>query len=333
MTPSLSWRAATVLAAVLLSLAASVSPVAFAQDSPATADDLLERAIRLREQRRDAEALPLFRRAFEMWPSPRTEAQLGLASQAVGDWASAYRHLAAALAARTDPWIAARRAPLEEALGVVRASVGLVTLSGAPPDTEVRVGGRAVARLPQAAPIAVAPGVVTLELVATGYLRRAITVRAVAGQHVTHEAELALDPAAASSAGSAPPPAVLDDAPIAPRRRRRSAPSRGPFWAWIAAGTAVAMAGGAAIAWWRADEAYGDLENGCGRSRTCTDAQIDDSGARSAVTWTNVLLVGSAAMAAGAVVLFIVEPSDGEPDDARAHIGVGAGSVQVRGRF
>ncbi|MCC7535391.1 MAG: hypothetical protein IT379_04225, partial [Deltaproteobacteria bacterium] len=325
---------ATLLVLGLAALASSTG-AARAQDSPSTADDLLEQAIRLREQRRDAEALPLFRRAYEMWPSPRCEAQLGLAHQAVGAWAEAYRHLSAALAARGDPWIASRRAPLEEALRVVRAEVALVALRGGPQGGQVFVGGRVVATLPAAYPVAVTPGRVTLELRAPGHVSQTRTFDAVRGQQLEQSAELALDPGAAAAA---PMPGQiasaedeLDRGVRGRRRARRGGGGRAPVWAWVAAGGAVALAAGGGIAWWRAEEAYADLEAGCGRTRACTDAQIDDSGAPTLVTLTNVLLVGGAVVAAGAVVLFVVESSGGGGDDddgragasVRASVGIG----------
>src|SRR5688500_8657616 len=79
--------------------------------------DLIRRGVAEREQGRDQAALELFREAFDRYRTPRAEAQLGLACQALGRWGEADAHVAAALAHESDPWISTNRKVLEQALG------------------------------------------------------------------------------------------------------------------------------------------------------------------------------------------------------------------------
>src|SRR5258707_4344268 len=82
-----------------------------------TADDaLVESGLRLRREHRDAEALEQFRRAHEAHPSPRTQAQIGFAEQALAQWPEAENDVATALESRDDPWIASHVDALPAAL-------------------------------------------------------------------------------------------------------------------------------------------------------------------------------------------------------------------------
>src|SRR5260221_25029 len=84
-------------------------PRAAAQD----ADAFIKQGIALRRALKEQEALTAFRRAYELAPSPRAVAQIGLAEQALGRWADAEAHLLTALEAVSDPWIDKYRTPLE----------------------------------------------------------------------------------------------------------------------------------------------------------------------------------------------------------------------------
>jgi len=100
-----------------------------ADDPAATA--LIERGLDLRQAQRDAEALALFEAAQRLAPSPRGQAQVALAQQALGRWGLAELNLRAALAAKGDTWIESRRPILERALGVITTHLGDVEIVGA----------------------------------------------------------------------------------------------------------------------------------------------------------------------------------------------------------
>src|SRR5689334_14201627 len=66
-------------------------------DGDESADRLLKRGVELRKAGKDDEALEAFRAAYTSRPSPRAQAQIGLAEQALGRWGDAERDLSEAL--------------------------------------------------------------------------------------------------------------------------------------------------------------------------------------------------------------------------------------------
>lgn len=163
--------------AVLFASALSASnAIAAAAD----ADELIREGVTLRRGGEDAAALLRFQQAFQIKETPRALAQIGLAEQALGRWASAYEHLHGALDAASDPWIKKNGGLIVEALNHVNEHVGQVEILGGSPDAEVRIDGLGRGKLPLTHPITVPTGTVTIELVAPGFLsaQRITVVRA-----------------------------------------------------------------------------------------------------------------------------------------------------------
>lgn len=275
------------------------------QDLP-TVDVLLEEGVQLREAGRDEEALRVFRRAWEMWPSPRTQAQLALACQAVGRWVEAAEHLSAALAATSDPWIARTRRPLEDALALVVARVGRLEIAGTVPDAEVRVGGR-LAIFREGRPVFVEPGSSEIEVRAPGFVRVTLGIDVRAGEVVRARVRMQREPSAPSEVPGAPRVLAEIDSPPRRSRRARTERSGGLRWTWVALGTAAAFGGASLVSWVRAQDADDELASGCGATRACTMADIDDTGGPTLVTLANVFLAGAALSAAVGVLLLVLE--------------------------
>ena len=143
-----------------------------------TADTLLARGVELRRTGQDQQALELFRRAFEMSHSPRAEAQMGLAEQALGRWLDADLHVREAYAAATDPWIQSHRAGLDASLAVIDQHVGRLEIIGNVPGAELLVNGQPAGTLPLAQPLRLIAGTVNFEVRASGHqpTQRALTV-------------------------------------------------------------------------------------------------------------------------------------------------------------
>jgi hypothetical protein len=178
--------------------------------SPASESEaLIKKANALRRIGDDEGALPLIRQAYEINPSPRMTAQLGLVEWALGRWVEADDHLTEVLKpGGTDPWVRANRQVLEEALGVAKRNIGRVEINGDPPGAEVLVNGRTVGKLPLAGPVRVIAGSVDVELRAPGYrtMLRTLTVSGQQYQPVVIRLEKAeqprlLPPPPLSSAG------------------------------------------------------------------------------------------------------------------------------------
>jgi len=175
---ALAW-ACSVSLAVPLALA-SMAGSLHAQTPPVDAEALLRQGVELRRAGEEAQALDVFRRAYELTPSPLAAAQMGLAEQALGRWLDAEQHVVAALAARDDAWIVRNRESLERALTVIRSHVARLEVLGGVPGAAVIVDGERRGVLPLGEPIRMVAGRATLEVRLSGYyeVRRAVDVRA-----------------------------------------------------------------------------------------------------------------------------------------------------------
>lgn len=156
--------------------------------------ELLERGLDLREQGRDAEALPLFEEAYRLSPTPRALAQIGLVQQALGEWVEAERRLVAALEATSDGWIRRHRKPLSEALAAVRERLGNLQVLGTPAGAEVRFGGRVIGTLPMAVSVRVVAQRGPIVVVAPRHLEMARTVEVKPGGTVVERVALEPEP-------------------------------------------------------------------------------------------------------------------------------------------
>ena len=105
------------IAAVAALVVAGASTPAHAEDVEA----IVRHGIELRRQGHDAEALTEFQRAMRIQRSPRTQAQIALAEQALGLWPGAEADLLAALDAQGDAWIKKNRTTLANALTIIQS--------------------------------------------------------------------------------------------------------------------------------------------------------------------------------------------------------------------
>lgn len=161
--------------AIVVSLSAS----AFGQNNPRVSE-ILRRGVQLRQQGQDEAALREFQRALRMSPEPRVLAQVALAEQALGRWVEASRHIDAALASQTDPWVQRNRATLEASRTEVEQHVGRLLVTGGVGGAEVVVNGERVATLPMTeAPVLAGTG--ALEVRAEGYMTVTRPLRIAAG--------------------------------------------------------------------------------------------------------------------------------------------------------
>jgi hypothetical protein len=232
---------------------AHAEPPAATSEAQATSegDQLIERGLKLREQGRDADALPLFERANALEPSPRACAQLALANQALGKWVEAERGLMTALDAADDAWVMQRREPLEKALATVRSQLGWLEVEANVPGAAISVDESLVGVAPLAGPLRVAGGLVHLKVTASGYLPALRLVQVRSGEHA-HEV-LTLQPEHASSPEEGRP-TEASPAPVATVRSDTSgAASRAKVGrtrtsAWLALGGSATLLAGGAIA-------------------------------------------------------------------------------------
>ncbi|HXU83381.1 MAG TPA: hypothetical protein VN914_18440 [Polyangia bacterium] len=190
-------QAAIVAAAVLVQ---TISGAVHAAE-PARAEQLIRRGVELRHQGQDTRALPFFQQAYEVSPSPRTAAQLGLCEMALGYQIDSERHLAEALASPHDLWVRKNRTALEDAVAKVRQAIGQIAIRG-PAGAEAFINGKSVGRLPLAQPVRVGEGPSTVELRAGAAVARR-SIQVIGGKIE----EVALEPVADKMAPPPLPPA------------------------------------------------------------------------------------------------------------------------------
>jgi hypothetical protein len=237
-------RRLTPATAVLGLAAIAASPAAGAGE----ADDLIERGVSLRRENRDQEALPLFKRAFELQATPRASAQLGLCEQALGLWVPAEEHLQGALAHRDDKWVKKNAGSLATSLARVQGNLGSIEVWGTPEGARVAIDGEAAGTLPLRKPIRVAKGQRTVTVEATGFSIDTQTYTVEAGGLVRAHVTLAvkLVPARPAGAESQPPPPVtVTTQPPTPEPAPSDAIYR-RWWFWTLVG-AVVIGGGASV--------------------------------------------------------------------------------------
>jgi hypothetical protein len=268
-------------------------------------DALIESGLRLRREHRDAEALDQFQRAQQAHPSPRAQAQIGFAEQALGRWLEAETDLSAALETRDDAWIVAHAGAVNTALGAIRQHLGSLIVDSNVGGAELWMKGEKAATLPTD-PVRLVAGKVDVEVRASGYASVRRTLEVPAGGSIAAHFEFAAAPP------PVPPSVTPKPAEPAATQPTSSAPSTRRVLAWGTLGAAGALLGagvGAQIvrevnAQRYNDDAlclYGDLsrDQRCGGDRVRAD---------SAQVFANVAYVSAGAFAVASLALFL-EPS------------------------
>jgi hypothetical protein len=218
-------------AAIGLIVVAHLNPAAARADD-ADPDVLIMRGLDLRRAGRSADALALFRRAYETAPSPRTLGQMGLVESSLQLWADAEAHLVAALATPNDAWVHRNHQFLDQARARTKEHIGELVLTG-PPGTKVSLGEKSIGSLPLAAPVRLVEGDVTISATADGYKPFSLDLSLKGGARAAVSIVLeridleARDPETRSAVSVAPP-----------ARQAR-------IWT----GTSLALAGAGALTW------------------------------------------------------------------------------------
>jgi tetratricopeptide (TPR) repeat protein len=262
--------------------------------APARAEDangLIKQGIELRRAGKDQAALEQFRRAYDLTPTPRALAQMGLAEQALSRWIDGEAHLTKALEAAQDSWIAKYRETLEG--------------SGA----ELRVDGQPAGTLPLRRTLRLPVGIHALDVSAAGHTIVTRTASVEVGVTTHEDLAASPQPATPTLVTPEPAPSAPPGAPDAPAITRRGA-------AWIATGGAVALATAGAI-FWLAGRNDADTYNASSTCRNgtggapCTDLR---TGGNRDYALAIGAVVAAGALGATAVVLFLKAPSGAPPE-------------------
>jgi hypothetical protein len=168
------WAPRTVVligCSLLLARGAAAAPAADDEDG------LIKAGIERRKHQDDAAALELFKKAYGIRHGARAAAQMGLAEMALGQWVEADAHLAEAMDASGDRWVARNRSTLEEARAKVDAHVGNLELLGGPVGAEIVVDDVVRGRLPLERPLRVRVGEQQVTVRAAKYRSVTLTVQ------------------------------------------------------------------------------------------------------------------------------------------------------------
>jgi len=171
---------------------------------PAKAEELIRQANDLRRRGRDAQALPLYRKAYEIARSARTAGQLGLAEMALGYWTAAEGHLGEALAESHNPWVEKTRPVLEHAQQVSQGHLAELKVEGQPPGAEVLINGSLVGTLPLQSALHLNEGRINLEVRAPG--RRSMTTTLTLAGRGSERVQVALEREEKPETGAAATP-------------------------------------------------------------------------------------------------------------------------------
>jgi hypothetical protein len=232
--------------ALALTLLLSLPATARAQD----ADALIKQGVDLRRAHDDEGALEQFRRAYDLEPTPRALAQMGLAEQALGRWVDGEAHLTRALEAADDPWIAKYRPTLVGSRVEIAKHLGSLTVTGGPDGAELRVDGRPAGTLPVRRTLRLPLGTLEIEARSGGRVLIARAVSIVAGLSTRVDLSASGAPSPALSAPAAAPRAA-PAAGLSARNEDRetttgSFPTRRQL-AWISAGGALVVGGAGGV--------------------------------------------------------------------------------------
>jgi hypothetical protein len=268
-------------------------------DARARSEEALREGVRERLAGHEREALDQFQRAYELSPSARARAQMGLAAKSLRLYVEAETYLHDALAAESDAWIAENRATLEQALEVVDRQLAWLTMTTRPPEVDVAINGRRVGRAASGTKLRVGAGPLIVELRAPGFQTHTIHVEALARSSVVVDVTLERD-ATRFVAGVAKPSADAHPPAGVPLRS---------ILLFSSAGLAAVGIGAGAYFGLRAADLKDDRDRVCPKERCTTGAGVElDRDGRTAGTWATVSFAVAAAAVGLAVYLLVTEP-------------------------
>jgi hypothetical protein len=300
------------------------------------AEALIHQGVQLRAQDQTARALLVFQKAYQISPTPRPAAQLGLCEMELGHYVDAERHLSEALASPDHPWIAKNRTVLDRQLEAARANIGELVITVSPASADVLLNGNLLPESQIGTPIRVGKGAVDVDVRAAGYVRRHETITIAGGQR--QQRTFALAPVASSAVAAAappvaPPPVAAPPPPPAPAATpapvlEADAPPGSPhemsskrLAAWITSGAAVgALVFGTVEAFNAANKRdafnnhtilYGGVAvRDCGTNNLSAACKPLKDSYDQAITLTVVGFAAAGALAATSAVLFVLSSPD-----------------------
>lgn len=301
---------------VLLSLLAQAGTPAASPEARAKAQALLKEGAQYYQQGQFADALEKFEQAYAFFPSPKLFFNIGQASRDLGrpvDAVDAFEKFLLQAADAAPELIAEAKRSVEELSPKIGKLLIDCTMSGA----MISVDGKNVGQAPLVDMVRVTPGNHQVTATHPSVMPAVENVTVAAGTVQT----IVLRPRLLAEVASPAPVAPTAPAPApAPALDVQATPPAGPpaakpgwwlgrKWTWVAAGSAVVFAGGAAIAGLAMRSKFDELKSKCGSSNpdapACTSSDISSLDARKNAA--NALWGVTAAAVVTTGVLFFLE--------------------------
>jgi hypothetical protein len=306
-------------AILILSLLSAQADEAASADPKIKAQILLSEGTQLFNRGAMAEALDRFKQAYAEYASPKLLFNIGLTSRNLGRSVEAMDALEKFLAEATDtpPEMIAEA---KQSVVELRGMLGNMTILCSTLGAEVALDGRIIGFAPLPNSLWVMPGNHLITAQHQGFSPASVTVDVNAGtvhtlalamQRVSEE-PVAPGVVAGEGASTNIAKAPLETATTTSTKARATEPQGwwlGRKWTWVAASSAVVLAGGAVAFGLSMQSRYDSLNRSCGSASEeylgCSSSDV------SSVTWrrntANVLWGLSAAAAVTAGVLFVWE--------------------------
>jgi hypothetical protein len=317
-------------------------PGARAQDAEdAVYKDLIEQALSEFKHKNWQESRALFTRAHERNPNARTLRGLGVVSYEMRDYVNAMVNLKAALDDSRQPLTDVQRKECEGLLARAQTYVGVFALKLEPSDAQVLLDGAAPSRNGEGH-LLVPFGEHVISASAPG--RQASSTRLNVQGGERGEIALVLPPEGAAAVAVTGSPAV-SGTPPPPAGQSGAASSAGApaaadgfgghglKYTWVALGTSALFGGTAGLMWSLGQKELDDLDQSCREladtSDACTRENTDTDQVKLYQNLTNASIGISAAALVTAAVLMGVE----WPRERQLALGVGPGSLSLRGAF
>lgn len=273
------------LALPLAALLVSGPAAAQSDDAKARAAKLLDEGVAEFNAGRFAAALGRFQAAYDVFPSPKIQLNLGEALRKLGrdaEAAEAYDRFLVETEGAAEV-SADKRRRAQKALEVLLHTVVRVTLSTQPAAATVSVDGQTV-KLRPGRPLFLPPGSYQIGATAPGHLAATVPITVAAG------AEQAVTLTLAAAPGTTPAPAPPPP-PVRPRRL---------LWTWVAGAAALGLAAGGTVMAVRADSAWHDYKKNTDPARY--DSLRSDVSTNALVA--NALFISAGVAALGTVAIY-----------------------------
>jgi hypothetical protein len=295
---------------VLLALFAQEGATTASPESKARAQELLSEGAIHYERAEFADALENFQKAYAVFPSPKLLFNIGQASRELGRPVEAVEAFEKFLAQAGDAG-EAMTAEAKRSLAELTSKIGKLLIECPIAGAEISVDGRKLGLAPIQDLVRVAPGTHQLTATHPSATPAIETVNVMAG---TIETVVMRPRTLAEVAAALPPPPPPTPSPgLAVEEPNLAAPVEragwllGRRWTWVAAGSAVVLAGGAAFAGWQMQKKFDELDHQCGSASLAKQGCTDLSAVDLRKNVANVLWGLTAAAAVTTGILYFVE--------------------------